>query len=803
MPKRFPYYGVITSTLTITTPGTIADLNVINLHLDKVQSYGYRPITGYLIGPGGQSVLLFDWQCTPTPTTTPIANMNVTLDSQAPQPIPYCSENIVGTYRPDSSLDQFNGYDAQGTWTLEIYVGASSRGMRPDVGAHSQTGTLTGPSLDAVARLRTVPAPLPASFISMPARESAPTASPVPVDDTPTPDNTPLSRQTEEPTATATIAAIDTPSPTDTPKSEPPAQGTPTPTPTATFTPQVGTPTDTPTLTATATPTQGIGPGDELFSWGLQICFGTGVPTVTPAPSSTSTTTSTPTATLPATDTPTLTPSPTITTTPTASATLCPIQWRIVSSPNASLGDNYLNSVSAISTNDAWAVGQAASDATPTSHNTLTEHWDGTQWSIVSSPNPITATDSVLMGVSALSGSDAWAVGYFRDSNGYYQTLTEHWDGTQWSIVLSPSRGRGTVNYLMSVSALSSTDVWAVGYWANYGSPNYKSIVLHWDGQSWSEVPVSLNYTMHQLFGVDALAPDNVWMVGTYSDSPGLLSATLTLHWNGTGITQIQSPNSPDPNASYNELHSVSGSAANNVWAVGNWQNGSGQKFTLAMWWNGQTWTLTTTPGIGREYEFRGVVALGTNDVWAVGALLNASTFAWSTLTEHWNGTSWVVVSSPDAASDFNYLNGVSAVATDYIWAVGYAASRAPSPAFTLIERYSGCPPPRPGGRGDDVRYGIYASGVGSGGWGSGIDFTAISLLLLMVLGIFSMVFSVLRDMSVPATPRPAIAVRTATGLAARTQSGRVQGRVPVRTRVRPDSTGGATSMVEPTGQDP
>jgi hypothetical protein len=56
---------------------------------------------------------------------------------------------------------------------------------------------------------------------------------------------------------------------------------------------------------------------------------------------------------------------------------------------------------------------------------TLVAHWNGTRWTGVASPNP---GGSFLNAVSALSPSDAWAVGY--DNTG---TLILHWDGTSWT----------------------------------------------------------------------------------------------------------------------------------------------------------------------------------------------------------------------------------------------------------------------------------------------------------------------------------------------------------------------------------
>jgi hypothetical protein len=42
-------------------------------------------------------------------------------------------------------------------------------------------------------------------------------------------------------------------------------------------------------------------------------------------------------------------------------------------------------------------------------------------------------------------------------------TLIEHWNGSAWTIVPSPNVGSGN-NSLAAVAARSANDVWAVGY---------------------------------------------------------------------------------------------------------------------------------------------------------------------------------------------------------------------------------------------------------------------------------------------------------------------------------------------------
>src|SRR5207302_445453 len=136
--------------------------------------------------------------------------------------------------------------------------------------------------------------------------------------------------------------------------------------------------------------------------------------------------------------------------------------WSVVSSPNQGTSDNVLDSVAVASSNDVWAIGYYY-NGTATAYQTLTEHWNGTSWSVVSSPNQ--GTNDRLQSVAAVSADGAWDVGPYVNTS-VDQTLTEHWNGTAWSVVSSSNQGSSN-NLLISVAAVSSNDVWAVGYYYN------------------------------------------------------------------------------------------------------------------------------------------------------------------------------------------------------------------------------------------------------------------------------------------------------------------------------------------------
>ena len=146
-------------------------------------------------------------------------------------------------------------------------------------------------------------------------------------------------------------------------------------------------------------------------------------------------------------------------------------QWSVVSVPQPAGG--YLGSVTALSPTNVWAVGSRGLSAS----RTLVMHYDGKTWQVVPSPNPSEAAsaDNVLRGVAAVGPNDVWAVGMYQNeqtSIHQHRTLTEHWNGTSWSIVSSPSPGHSSelnaATVARGISPLSRPRTFAAGLFSNY-----------------------------------------------------------------------------------------------------------------------------------------------------------------------------------------------------------------------------------------------------------------------------------------------------------------------------------------------
>jgi hypothetical protein len=351
--------------------------------------------------------------------------------------------------------------------------------------------------------------------------------------------------------------------------------------------------------------------------------------------------------------------------------------WSVVPSPNPGPTFNYLWGVGAVASNEVWAVGDFI--APGGDGRTLILKWNGTAWEQVPGDNtgPIGLGFS-LKAVSAIGGSDVWSVG----TNSH--TLAEHWNGTSWTIAPSLNAGVGD-NILNGVSGSGPSDVWEVGFYA-FGTEK-RTLIEHWNGADWSIVPsANTNKRLNVLNGVDAISFSNVWAVG-YATSGNLDQTTLVLHWDGIDWTIIPSP-SPGT-FGLNTLYAVAANSANDVWAVGSFTNIGEFAQTLALHWDGTSWQVIPSGNMpGSNNELYAVVAISPSDVWAVGYWGNAAS-GFSTLIEHWNGSTWTIVSSPNALGD-NFLSAVSATGANDIWAVGRSRNPSTFRTNTLIEHWDG-----------------------------------------------------------------------------------------------------------------
>ena len=277
-------------------------------------------------------------------------------------------------------------------------------------------------------------------------------------------------------------------------------------------------------------------------------------------------------------------------------------RWSLFDTP--SVPGLELNSVYMAASNNVWAVG-SWENGEP---NALILHWNGSAWSLYH----YTGGGSWFTAIEGDAPNDIWAVGV--------SGLAAHFDGTNWTAVSTPNVGP-TAN-LNAVEVFGTHDAWASGFYSPPSGGRWLLLSEHWGGGSWKQVPtpgISGNDN-YAYASVAAHHTRDLWMLGDTYNYGNSTSSTETAYFDGSSWTLV-----PSPNIGLDTY--ISGAAAggdDNTWAFG--KSYDGTKYApYAMQWNGSVWTSYPGISIGPDgSEFLGGSSVpGTANKWAVGSQFN------------------------------------------------------------------------------------------------------------------------------------------------------------------------------------
>jgi hypothetical protein len=346
--------------------------------------------------------------------------------------------------------------------------------------------------------------------------------------------------------------------------------------------------------------------------------------------------------------------------------------FKVVPTPNGNPkpAQNDLDSASGSSKSDIWAVGQTAI------------HFDAKKWTAFSAPLITGDNTSRLGGVVDFAPNNVWTVGFINSGQPNPNQVIEHFDGKKWSIFKGPQFKRGDQPALFTLTAVSPTDMWAAGDLLTNNTQSLFPLFEHWDGTSWTAL--STPDDLATIFGISAGSSKDVWAVG----DQGITSGTLIEHWDGTGWTLVPSPSPGLNNGGMDHLNSVVALAPSDVWVVGFTMPGPNPPpprfdtptLTLIEHFDGTSWKVVPSPNVGPHSQFQsnklyGVTAVSAKDVWAFGSFFAADgSEQQSTLVLHWDGVRWKIVPSPNPVnSNFraDILFGGTVIPQGDLWLVG------------------------------------------------------------------------------------------------------------------------------------
>jgi hypothetical protein len=335
----------------------------------------------------------------------------------------------------------------------------------------------------------------------------------------------------------------------------------------------------------------------------------------------------------------------------------------------------------------------------------LGERWDGSAWTIQTTPDPPGAGATSFAGVSCASASSCTAVGSSVTATGTVETLAEQWNGTSWTIQATPNPAGAVSSSFAAVSCVSPGVCSAVGASTTNTAVFASNLAEQSSGATWT-IETTPTSSDGPLAGVSCTDQNFCVGVGARPNNPE------TETWNG--IRWRMEPN-PVTRASFASVSctalnacTAAGTAVARLSATGVWTaeamvppGGSevrvsgvscdgaadctmvgsddlGARFQpFIERWNGTSWSAESTPSPAAAVYlsfFESVSCTSATQCMAVGSTTNANGGE-VPLAEQWRGTSWSKLPIPNAgpAKSFNRLDSVSCTSADMCVAVGLA----------------------------------------------------------------------------------------------------------------------------------
>jgi hypothetical protein len=223
--------------------------------------------------------------------------------------------------------------------------------------------------------------------------------------------------------------------------------------------------------------------------------------------------------------------------------------------------DLITNAVTSSPTN-AWVFGQNISGGPTTAY---AAHWNGKTWTKAS-------FSLIAQDVSALSGSDIWAIGQQQNSDKFF--VTEHYYKGAWHTLPTPSIAvpKGDGYQATNIVAESDTNVWAAAFLTRGQGVTAGIVLEHYNGRSWTRVTVP--YSVTAPFTLAADGSGGIWLSATEFTKTSF--ASYFYHYTGgKWVARIEIPHGKD----------IQISPAVTTWIPG----------TKSLWSVGEEWSTATT----------------------------------------------------------------------------------------------------------------------------------------------------------------------------------------------------------------
>jgi hypothetical protein len=296
--------------------------------------------------------------------------------------------------------------------------------------------------------------------------------------------------------------------------------------------------------------------------------------------------------------------------------------------------DGGANDIEVVGSNDVWLVGWRGYDH----YGSMSYHWDGRAWREVVVPEPRGphGRSWVLEEASAISSREVWAVGYRRPfpRETPAHPIAARWNGSKWRWV--PVGLDGIHGVLLGSAADPRTGrVWAVGYLEGGAGRRNHTLVVRWNGERWRRVASPGSRGTESWFSDVVVVGRTAWAVG------GMGNRVLLSRWNGRAWTEVEGPRG--------SLAAIDGAGPGRMAAVGG---------SLVMVHNGGGWRIAVR--LDRPAGLDDVVVPSFRDAWASGGIWDAKSQRFRPTLIRRYGSSWRRVPSPVTSTVLEAIDGTT-----------------------------------------------------------------------------------------------------------------------------------------------
>jgi len=296
--------------------------------------------------------------------------------------------------------------------------------------------------------------------------------------------------------------------------------------------------------------------------------------------------------------------------------------------------------------------------------------WNGSAWSALGSNGSGNGAIVGTVNAIAVSGSNVYVGGNFANAAGIPEAdYVAKWNGSAWSALGSNGSGNGTLNAAVRALAVSGSDVYVGGTFVNVSGLGAAipeaDYVAKWNGSAWSALGSngSGNGAINSYVTALTVAGSDVYVGGWFTNAAGIAAADYVAKWNGSSWAPLGSDGTGD--GAIKAIVNAIAVAGSDVYVGGTFFNAAGiPEADAVAKWNGSAWSALGSNGAGNGalfYIAYGLAASGTN-LYTGGNFIDAAGIVTADYVASWYLVPFTDIASSPFKSDIEwvYLAGIA-----------------------------------------------------------------------------------------------------------------------------------------------